>query len=266
MVREWIGDGPAFEVAWGGQRWSLFLGDERPGLRVAGNQPGPLLALEGLASAGRFDPAALTGMTLVGSERRFERVEATYAPPGWGGLVVRAAWSPSGDDGMDLEVQVQASSLGELKAVEVKLVSQFADPAPTPQTSPRLASRWVEPRDARSAALSYDGREPDLRGLTTLPPREAAFHSPRLVPGPAGDGWLYAEMVHPDDVTRRIREGGRTMAQAHTTHYGLFGHDLEKGVVLRARLRALWLRSEDAKEAALDQFEQFLQAEPPLTT
>jgi hypothetical protein len=262
MARDWVGTGPEFRLEWGGRTWTLNVNDTRPGLRVRSPACGPLLGLQGLAEAGRWAPGALSGATLVGFERRNHRVEATYAPLGWGGLCVRAAWSPVGADAVDLEIQAHALSVGQLKAVEVKLVSQFAEPEPT--SAPVL--RWVEPRDARSAALSYDGREPELRGLTTLPPREAAFHSPRLTMPSEADAWLYAEMVHPDDLSRRIREGGRTLALAHTTRYGLFGHDLEKGVVLRSRMRGLWLRSEDAKETALARFEEFLHEPLPLKT
>jgi hypothetical protein len=174
-------------------------------------------------------------------------------------LTVRAAWSPSGADAVDLKVQVNTLSVGELPHLEVKLVSlwhsSYVHHAPT--------ARWVEPRDAHSASLSYDGREPDLAGLTTLPPRESAFVIPRLVP----DGnHLYVEMVHPEDVSRRIREGGPSLARSPTTRYGLFGYDLERGVVLRGRLRGIWLESETAKEDAFARMDHFLAEPPPLTT
>jgi hypothetical protein len=263
MARDWFGTGPEFHLEWGERTWTLKVDDVRPGLRTSSPDLGPLLSLEGVAEAGRWAPDALSGATLLGCELHGRRVEATYAPLGWGALFVRAAWTPSGDDGVDLEIQVYALSVGLLTAVEVKVVSQFPEPASARTSAPIV--RWVEPRDAHSAALSYDGREPDLRALTTLPPREAAFHSPRLVVPDEADSWLYAEMVHPDDVSRRIREGGRTLALAHTTRYGLFGHDLEKGVVLRARLRGLWLRSENAKQTALERFDEFLHEPLPLT-
>lgn len=262
IERRWNGTGPRFEIPWGGRTWALQVDDLRPGLRAPGVNGGPLLALEGVAETGRWAADALSGATLVGAGLHFQRVEATYAPTEWGGLVVRAAWSPADVDGMDLEVQVQAQSVGRLRSIEVRLISEFAEPHP----SPWKHQRWVEPRDAHAASLSYDGRESDLKGLTTLPPRLAAFYSPRLVTGVGDEGWLYAEMVHPDDVCRRIREGGRSLAQARTTRYGLFGHDLEKGVVLRGRLRALWLHSETAKEEALAQFESFLREPLPLST
>ena len=49
-----------------------------------------------------------------------------------------------------------------------------------------------------------------------------------------------------------------------STRYGLFGHDLEKGVVLRARLRAVWIRSQTPDVDARALFEEFLREPPPL--
>jgi hypothetical protein len=48
------------------------------------------------------------------------------------------------------------------------------------------------------------------------------------------------------------------------TCYQLFGHDLEKGVILRARLRGLWLNSETPDVQALAAYEQFLGEPLPL--
>ena len=152
-------------------------------------------------------------------------------------LTVRAAWEPSGHDGVDLEIQMSALSVDQLKAVEVKLMSVL----PEPPTARRR--RWVEPRDVRAAGLSYDGRDGDARDLTTLPPAVEETLAPRVLPAPWADGRSYIEMVPLGDVARRITEGGTISRVGHTTRYGLFGHDLEKGVVIRARLRGLWTDS-----------------------
>lgn len=262
MSRRWNGPGPEFDLAWGGRTWTLKVDDPSPGLRVRGEPVGPLLGLEGVAAVGRWAPEALSGASLVSFERRFERVEATYGPQGWDDLIVRAAWSPSGADGVDLEVQIHALSVDQLRAVEVKLASVL--PEPSGSSRPK---RWVEPRDARSAALSYDGREADLRGLTTLPlADESAPLAPRVLPGPWDDGRTYIEMVHPNDAARRITEAGKATSLGHTTRYGLFGYDLEKGVVLRARLRALWTNSPTARQDALELYERFKSEPLPLGT
>ena len=252
MTRHWTGTGPAFGIEWGGQSWTLRVDGDRPGLTSADGTLGPLLSLVGVAEVGRSAPDALSGATLVGCECRLGRVEATYAPPGWADLTVRAAWAPHGVEGLDLEIQVSTSSVGLLRRVEVLVASGSADAGPP---------GFVEPRDARSAALTYDGREPDVSGLTTLPPRRF----PPLLSRHEGLGraaW-YAEFVHPQDATRRLSLG---LPPIHSTRYGLFGYDLEKGVVLRARLRGLWLTGVTPRGVALDRYEAFLAEPPPLMT
>src|SRR4051794_27965147 len=195
MGRRWGGAGPAYDLQWGGRTWTLRVDDARPELRSPGLGAELLLGLEGVAEQGRWDPGALSGAALVAHECRLGRVEATYAPAGWGDLFVRAAWSPSGDDGVDLQIQINALTVDQLRAVEVKLLS-VADAATAPAAA--RSPCWVEPRDARTAGLSYDGREPDLHGLTTLPPGDPGLHAPLVLPVAGLDPWRYVEMVHPE--------------------------------------------------------------------
>ncbi len=253
MSRDWIANGAEYAIEWAGQTWTIRLDDPRPGLRS--DAIGPLLGLEGLAAEGRCEPDALSGASLSAHEIRHHRLEATYAPSGWDELSVRAAWSPWGDDAMDLEIQVHTLSVGKLRSVEVRLLSVLGE------LPPAGSSRSVEPRDAKAAALSYDGRETDLAGLTTGPPVERL--SPWLVPRSGRPGWTYIEMVHPGDVSRRIHEG-RLPFQA--TRYELFGCDLEKGVVLRARLRGVWASKTEAYSLAEARFKEFVEEPPPLAT
>ncbi len=265
MSTRWSGSGPEFDLQWGGRAWRLKVDDARPGLRTwdedLAETIGPLLALEGVAEVGRWEPDALSGATLVGFERRFERIEATYAPQAWGGLTVRAAWEPSAHGGgVDLEIQMSAVSVDQLKAVEVKIMSVLPE---RPTTRRR---RWVEPRDVRSAGVSYDGRDGDARDLTTLPPTLNHTLAPRVMPAPWAGGRSYVEMVPLGDVARRITEGGTISSVGHTTRYGLFGHDLEKGVVIRARLRGLWTDSNAPEREALEHLGRFLQEPLPLGT
>jgi hypothetical protein len=225
-----------------------------------------LLSLHGLKAPGRFEDRVFTGTTLVGVDRYRSRIQATYAPGDWGGLTVRAAWSPSCNGaGVDLEVQASASSVGLLHDIEVMVESRWERSAARAAETRRL----VLPRDARAAALSYDGREPagDLRSLVTL----ALSDSPRFhavsPPGPA-DRLSYLEMVAPNDVARlvhtRLNLGQSPSAETIGLTYGLFGHEFEKGVVFRARLRGCWVRSETTPEEANELYRQFLDEPPPL--
>ena len=254
----WSGSGPRFEIPWAGRDWVCDVGSAAPGLWPVDIACGPLLSLEGVAAPGRFE-AALNGTSLAEAEVVQGRLEATYAPDGWGGLRVRAGWRPRDDGSLDLETQATASSVGELRAFEVYIASRFVDDG---GSRPRV---WVEPRDARSAGLTYDGREASARGWTTFPPLEPAGRlAPRVLPSPWEQDSRYVEVAHPDDVARRVVFSARMNSLGHATRYAFFGHDLERGVVLRGRLRALWLTGADFELRALAELDRFLKEPPPL--
>lgn len=254
MAWTWDGSGSIATIDWGGRRWTLDLKSPRPGL--VHDAIGPLLALDGLAAPGRRDPSAFSGSSLRNVERRLGRMEATYAPQDWADLRLRASWGFHEPDAIDLEIQVSAQSVDALKRIEVMIASLW----PSETQDPRI--RWVEPRDAQAASLSYDGREPSLDGLTTLPPDPPSLRTARVIDSASLGG--YIEMIHPDDVTRRISEGGSTPELSYSTRYGLFGYDLEKGVVLRGRLRAAWVPGQAAKPESIRRMAEFLEEPPPL--
>lgn len=242
-------------IRWGGSVWTLDHADGRFGPRPDDGSSRRLLTLEGLAATGRREEGVFTADSLVSVEELRSRLYATFAPKGWHGLTVRAAWGPSREGrGLDLEVQAITSSVGELEKLEIIAASTWS-------ASAEATSVIVEPRDRRSASLSYDGREPieTLRRLTTqpIPQSETTAFPPIVVPAAAG---RYLEMVHPHDAARRCVEnaaGGATIA----ARYALFGFDLEKGVVLRGRLRGLWLDESADVDA---ERQRFLSEPPPL--
>jgi hypothetical protein len=185
-------------------------------------------------------------------------------------LKVRASWRPDEHRRcLDLEVQATARSVGELRSLEVVVASRFLDLG-TPAGP--LAS-WVRPRDAHTAALSYDGREPaeELARLTTLPVLPAArpAFGPVQVLSPSpelpGD---YFEMVHPQDVSRQVILGTASVepptGSAIGIRHALFGHDLERGVALRGRLRATWRAGAATGWDLMQAFREFLEEPPPL--
>ena len=263
----WQGSGDTYTLSWGGRSWTLDLHEPRPGLRCA-EAPcfGVLLSLHGLTAPGRFEDRVFTGTTLVGVERYRSRIQATYAPRDWGGLTVRAAWSPACNGaGVDLEVQASASSVGLLHDVEVMVQSRWERSDGAAATT----ERRVLPRDARATAFSYDGREPagDLRSLVTLALTDTPrFHVAALPE--AAHGFSYLEMVPPNDVARLVRTGfdnvPRTLVEPVALTYGLFGHDFEKGVVFRARLRGCWIRAETPLTEVNELYRTFLDEPPPL--
>jgi hypothetical protein len=263
------GSAPVFLLGGGNGHWLLVLDETHPGLSwQEGGARGKLLSLHSLAGIGRCDEAAFGRNALIGVAQHRGRVEATFVPPGWRGLRVRAAWStaPVGE-GVDLEVQIQAATAEVLERIEVGILSQWGDESAGP------SNIRVEPRDAHAAALSYDGRESPqiLQSLTTLPIPSSSPHflAPRIVtPTGFGQDVGYVEMVQPNDCARRICRGPADERQKTpnwlATRYALFGHDLEKGVVLRARLRGLWIRSQSLESDAQASYEAFLREPPAL--
>ena len=160
-----------------------------------------------------------------------------------------------GDAGIGLEVELSARSVDQLRRVEVMALGALEPPPPAG------SHRSVEPRDREAAALSYDGREADLSALVTGPPGDPA--GPWLASKTGREGWAYVEMVRPEDAARRISEGRLPF---RATRYGLFGYDLERGVVLRARLRGFWIPIGQAFDRAESLYRDFLDEPPPLRT
>jgi hypothetical protein len=272
----WTGSGPVFAREWGGRSWSLNLADRDPGLRISGDDccTAKVLALDGLARTGGWRPDAFDPSALVSYECHQGRVQAIYAPPDWGGLVVRASWGPATRvDAIDLEVQIGADSVDELRAVEVGVLTDIVNDS-NPEPPNRMI--WVEPRDAASAALSYDGREAAevLRDLWTRPvlPSAAFRFLPGMVYQPRGfHEMTYVELARPADVARKSviwpmtdwPRGGENWGRFSERH-ALFGHDLEKGVIVRARLRACWFPGESTLSDCSALLDEFLAEPPPL--
>ena len=242
------------EFVWGGSTWDLKFDNEIPGLYNREFSMGPLLGLEGLKAPGRSAPGALAGASLVAHELRGQTLIATYAPLGWGAIWVQARWTLLSEDTVDLMVEVQARTVGELIGLEVMILSALGE-LPTDG-----GHRSVDPRDPRSASLSYDGRETDLSALVTGPPVGAL--GPWCVPKSRREGWTYAEFSHTNDVSRRILEGKLPFQVAR---HALFGHDIEKGIVLRARLQAAWLPKPTAMSEIEKKFDRFRSEPLPLS-
>ncbi|MHB1555954.1 MAG: hypothetical protein ACYC61_00605 [Isosphaeraceae bacterium] len=268
----WRENGPVLTSDLAGRTWRLELDDPHPGLTWSDSgDHSRILALHHVAAAGRRDPSAFAGASLVSWARHGARLEAAFVPPNWPGLNVRAAWSPTADrTGFDLEVQVWMTSTAVLRRLEITVSSLWWRETDSP---PACRAYQVEPRDAHSAALSYDGREPAewLQSLTTLPVPSTSSHllAPRRMPvALPPPGSLYVEMVQPDDCARRIigepRNDRSGAAGASWTGYALFGHDLEKGVVLRGRIRGCWIESPQHEDEAARLYERFLSEPPPL--
>jgi hypothetical protein len=209
-----------------------------------------------------------SGAWLLDVVRLKKRLEARFAPADWSGLSVRASWLPSTDGSMmDLEIQATASSVGELRSLEIFVASDW-------QAARAVDQRTileVLARDPLAAMLTYDGRESpvDMRRITTLPISATPDRPwPPVVTGLKSGSLRYVELAHSQDLARRVVEWTNPSTLEDSTpirvRYGFFGHDLEKGVVIRGRLRGLWLPEADLSSKLPLVQERFLGEPPPL--
>lgn len=272
MDTPWQGGGSEFSITIAGRSWTLKLDGPRPGLAATdGRFHVAVLGLRHVSTTARRHEEVFDGSSLESCEAHRNRVQATYAPRGLSGLIVRATWEPSPSrDGFDLEVQVSALGRRIFRRLEVAVESRWT--ASAGRDVPEMAYR-VEPRDAASAALSYDGRDDPgvLQRLTTLPVTPAApfILPPRIRRAPEGETVpSYVEMVAANEPARRIAiepaDPSADEPGLHWTRYGLFGHDLEKGVVLRGRIRGIWVDPSAGDEEVRRRHEAFLQEPPAL--
>ncbi len=148
-------------------------------------------------------------------------VAVTYRLMVGGDVALKAVWSTiEGADGVDLEVSAHTRTVGLVQTLEVI-----------------LGSRW--PRSCRAEIVATPARE--NQGVLMAPSTPGAI---TLMAGTPFPGQTYVEMVQPFGLLdREIADEG--------TSYRLFGHDLERGVLVRARIRGVWTPSEGARESAI---------------
>lgn len=78
-----------------------------------------------------------------------------------------------------------------------------------------------------------------------------------------GEAWSYVEMTHPSDPAECEVSSCADTGRAALRH-GFFSGSLEKGVILRARLRGVFLPREADCDAASTAFAEWTAAAPPL--
>jgi hypothetical protein len=113
-------------------------------------------------------------------------------------------------------------------------------------------------------------------GLRFSPIDTTAFRSPenRRLASPAGwlfrpqgEAFSYVEMVHPDDLRgdRLTSVSAADSTELRLVH-PLFAGDLEKGVILRGRVRGVFVPRAEDERLALQTYRTLLDARLPLTT
>ena len=91
--------------------------------------------------------------------------------------------------------------------------------------------------------------------------------SPTLfVVRPPDTKWSYAEMIHPADFASARISFSASNSETVWLSYPLFTGQLEKGVILRARVKGVLLPRDGDHAAACAAFQEFANSAPPLTT
>jgi hypothetical protein len=141
--------------------------------------------------------------------------------------------------GVQIYWRAHADSAARMAAVdlEVSVQTQLLDSDPTLTTVSRVPAGDV-------VAIGADG--PSICWLLR----------------PGGAEWSYVEMVHSHACDSEIG----TVANVSSLRHRLFAERLEKGVILRTRVRGVFLDRKQDVERARTAYQEFLAAPPSLTT
>ncbi len=182
---------------------------------------------------------------------RCEDLVATYPPSAGRAMRIQVYWRcHQAPDRMavELQVSVQTDELGI--ATPVVVVSQL---------DVVEAVRLSDVTTGQFAPLALTAEERQLVPLDG---------SGCLLLRLPGSPWTYAEMIHSADFQQdsisftTSKSGARRASLEHR----LFPGTLEKGVILRARLRGVFLRASDAATEVCKDYASFLNSPLPLTT
>lgn len=180
-----------------------------------------------------------------------------------------ATYADAAESAMRTEVYWRAAAeqprhvLGDLELL-VSVQTNLLDSRPQVATCSQLLATealvLIHSSPAEFAPVAeFAGNRPSA--LLASGPRCLLFRLP-------GGTVSYAEMVHPSDPGRseiQWASGGSATAPVGELRHHMFASDLEKGVILRARVRGLFLAREGDEKSAARHYEAFVAAAPPLT-
>lgn len=299
MAGRWSTCTGGYELASGDLQGRLRLDRPPPGLtavQVPGWQPASdtpecQLALGTLAyrTKGRLFclPVGRAGCSFEHVQRR-DAVVVTYSANPECNVRLSAHWHAGTSEPLDgrsrtcplIDLHVEAQTDGKLGDFECLTRTTLQAEQVLVLIAPGASQEFVElrhwmppgvdravfPRDAQAARLSYDGRCPELGTMLCGPTGVAPLVVWRLPGGEVS----YLEMCHVQDAARLVLgrpAGGASWRTAPLLgEFGLFGQDLEKGVILRGRLRGVWLARQADLEVARELFHRFLEEPPPLAS
>jgi hypothetical protein len=276
MAMSWRAAPDGYRVVDSGLTGKLVLRGRAPGLREVGSPfaevarwPGPLLAIETAQVAGKRSFPVYARAPARQRRQRGNLIDVQLPASRRCPVRLDLYWRATTSRQLDMEVL--ATTATPLEHLEVLTVSRVpcadalvdAGAADTQwlslgETTPPPARWLVLPRDREAAAFSLDGRFPRFGEMALAAP----FTHPLVLYRPAAAAWSYVEMSHPDDCARIIISRQRGQAQVH---FGLFGLDLEKGVIARGRLRAVFIERRDDTQSALQLCSAFMLETPRLS-
>jgi len=274
MEKVWSESDGDWRLSCGELAGRLCLDTHRPGLRElalsgAAVSAGPTLALEWLQAA--EERAALVPPCTDRKRVRVRSicVDARIPPPEHWHAQLHCYWLLSAARRLACDVLISPEA--RFERLELLTTSQLYAAAVLVSVDPRhprwielpgcngLGARWyVLPRDRQAAEWTFDAARPPWRHSLVMPLMGYPVVLVRLRDKPV----TYVEYAHPEDCQRLIVrvENGRCEVR-----FGLFGLDVERGVVVRARLRAAFVPREHDTHAAQELYEELLEEEPPLS-
>lgn len=230
--------------------------------------PGPVLAVRAVLVAGRRPFRVGSRASRPTHRLRTGVVDVHFEPSRPCPVRLHLYWSDATDEQLDLEVLV--SSLDPFQHLEVLTLSRVPRATvllPVPVNSDELewldvgsmpgrGTQWLAvPRDRETDGSGPDGRPPELAEMILARP----YAFPVALYRPTGQDWSYVEMSRSEDCARIL---ARTARSRVDVSFGLFGLDTEKGVILRGRVRAVFIPRDQDTERGRELWKQFM-TEPP---
>jgi len=221
---------------------------------------GPFLGTIGLTASGQTQDGTLNESNLTQIEVIRDRCEFSFAPSGWHDTTVRFVWSPVGPADFDLMTEVSTRSVGLLRGVELGIESSA-------WLNPEKINLWYQStRDELAAKRSVDGRESGWidkqNGFETDNRVSGSRESKRWLATclTSSDGQMqFLEGAHPFDISRRYRD-----SENRSQRTWVLGHDMERGVVFRARNRGRFVSPLETVNSAMTDLWQKLILDEPL--
>ncbi len=280
MTNPWKLSGDGYTLTRPKLAGRLVLHGVTPGLRGlqvtrTDRWPGPVLAIESVCAAGTPGwPAGFHSPQTLHRVRR-QLVDVQLEPTPCCPVRLGLYWNAAGPDRIDAEVLV--SSPMPLDRLEVRTISRapiYGGVAADELlmclggsrgewlnvAGPHLPSgRWcVAPRDLDAARFSLDGRSPSFEESLLC----GQFRWPIVLYRPAGRSWSYVEMSRRDDCARVV---ARVRGRHAEWSFGLFGLDVEKGVILRGRVAGAIIARRGDTQVAVRLYRRFAAEAPHLS-